>query len=168
MGGEPASGPPVLLIAAVKPGYQKGGVSVDPHSRRSLSTARVSISGAPLQIRSSSAWMSSAVRVRFLRRRITNGSFPSSSWTDSPGRRWEAKAGFRTSSRFVIVFMLTNMSDACLFFKPCRLQLTVTLVAGSLRPLVAVRHDVVRGTGILDTDAGNALSVPPRACSFPP
>src|ERR1035438_324856 len=37
---------------------------------------------------------------------------------DSPGRRWEAKAGFRTSSRLVILFMLTNMSDACLFFNP--------------------------------------------------
>ena len=107
-------------------GYQKGGVGVDSHSRRSLSTARVSISGAPLQIRSSSVWMSSAVKVRFLRRRTTNGSFPSSIWTDSPGRRCEAKAGFRTSSRLVIVFMLTNMSDACLSFKPLPPQIAAT------------------------------------------
>jgi hypothetical protein len=31
-----------------------------------------------------------------------------------------ARSGFRTSSRFVIVFILTNMPDACLFFKPFR------------------------------------------------
>jgi hypothetical protein len=67
--------------------------------------------------------------------------------------------------------MLTNMSDACLFFKPFRLQLAVTLVAVYIPPLVAMRHDVVSGTGILDTDAGNAgnaLSVSPRACNFSP
>jgi hypothetical protein len=56
------------------------------------------------------------------------------------------------------VYLLTR------FFQP---RLAVTLVAGSLRPLVAARHDVVCGTGILDTEAGNALSVPPRACNFP-
>jgi hypothetical protein len=64
--------------------------------------------------------------------------------------------------------MLTNMSDACRFFKPFRLPLAVTLVVVYFPPLVAALHDVISSTGILDTDSGNALSVPPRACNFSP
>ena len=38
-------------------------------------------------------------------------------WMDSPGRRCEAKAGFRTSAHLAILFMLTNMSGARMFFE---------------------------------------------------
>lgn len=46
--------------------------------------------------------------------------------------------------------MLTNMSDDCLFFKPFRLPLAVTLVAVYVPPLVAARRDMVSGIGALD------------------